>query len=219
MKHVKIMNLPDCDKLIYGDGMIARQIGAMFVVDDEHPMMAESYPIISGGQRCADGTLLSEVCTESSLVCHVGKRITPRRFAAFVKLGMHEEVPASAWDLYHNLRENGGDLQLPISANNKETIREYHIELEFHDFTEDACCSSTDTSDFFFEVYFERGDKDDVFNQLNVQLMDYMNILDTEELGCKLIFRTVDLDYQDVVDRLNRLEIDTVYCDMYNPRC
>ena len=132
---------------------------------------------------------------------------------------MHEEVPASAWDLYHNLRENGGDLQLPISANNKETIREYHIELEFHDFTEDACCSSTDTSDFFFEVYFERGDKDDVFNQLNVQLMDYMNILDTEELGCKLIFRTVDLDYQDVVDRLNRLEIDTVYCDMYNPRC
>ena len=48
--------------------------------------------------------------------------------------------------------------------------------------------------------------------------MDYMNILDTEELGCKIIFYTVDLNYQDVVERLNKLEIDTVNCDMYKPR-
>ena len=77
---------------------------------------------------------------------------------------------------------------------------------------------STDTSDFFFEVYYERGDKDDVFNQLSSQLMDYMNILDTEELGCKLIFTSLDIRYKDVIMRLNEMEIDTRYCDMYDPR-
>ena len=29
MKHVKIMSMPDCDKLIYSGGIIARQIGAL----------------------------------------------------------------------------------------------------------------------------------------------------------------------------------------------
>ena len=48
--------------------------------------------------------------------------------------------------------------------------------------------------------------------------MDYMNILDTEELYCKLIFTTLDIDNMDVVDRLNSEKIDTRFCDMYNPR-
>jgi hypothetical protein len=50
------------------------------------------------------------------------------------------------------------------------------------------------------------------------QLMDYMNILDTEELGAKITFRSVDFDYQDVIDRLNETPIDTINCDMYEPR-
>ena len=57
MKHVKTMSLPDCDKLIYSSGMIARQIGVMFVVDDEEAVMAESYPIIGGGLSNADGSI------------------------------------------------------------------------------------------------------------------------------------------------------------------
>ena len=218
MKHVKIMSLPDCDKLIYSSGIIARQIGVMIVVDDEDLGWTESYPIISGGQSKADGNVLGNDVIQTEMVCHVGEKITPRRFAEFVKRGMHEEIPATAWELYHSLRDNGSDLTLPVRAKNQETIREYHVELEFNDFHEDACCHSTDTSDFFFEVYYERGDKDDVFNQLNSQLMDYMNILDTEELGCKIIFTTVDLSNMDVVKRLNEIKIDTVYCDMYEPR-
>ena len=50
------------------------------------------------------------------------------------------------------------------------------------------------------------------------QLMDYINILDTEELGAKIIFYTLDMDYQDVIDRLNTTPIETRYCDMMNPR-
>ena len=218
MKHVKTMLLPDCNKLIYSSGMIARQIGVMIVVDDEDMGWTESYPIISGGQSKADGNVLGNDVIQTEMVCHVGEKITPRRFAEFVKRGMHEEIPATAWELYHSLRDNGSDLTLPVRAKNQETIREYHVELEFNDFHEDACCHSTDTSDFFFEVYYERGDKDDVFNQLNSQLMDYMNILDTEELGCKIIFTTVDLSNMDVVKRLNEIKIDTVNCDMYEPR-
>ena len=45
-----------------------------------------------------------------------------------------------------------------------------------------------------------------------------LNILDTEELGCKITFYTVDIDYQDVVERLNKMDIDTRYCDMREPR-
>ncbi len=218
MKHVKTMSLPDCDKLIYSSGMIARQIGVMFVVDDEEAVMAESYPIIGGGLSNADGSIMPEECIRSKMVCRVGEKITPKRFAEFVKMGMHEEVPSTAWELYGQLRENGSDLRLPVWAKDGEPIREYHVELEFHNFKEEACCYSTDTSDFFFEVYYNRDDKDDVFSQLSGQLMDYMNILDTEELGCKIIFYTVDFDYQDVVDRLNKIEIETRYCEMRNPR-
>jgi hypothetical protein len=198
--------------------MIARQIGVMIVVDDEDLAWTESYPIISGGQSNADGNVLCDDVIQTKMVCHVGEKITPHRFAEFVKRGMHEEVPATAWELYRNLRENGSDLVLPVWAKDGEKIREYKVELEFHDFKEDACCYSTDNSAFFFEVYYERGDKDDVFKQLHSQLMDYINILDTEELGCKIIFYTVDFDYQDVVDRLNKIEIETRYCDMYKPR-
>ena len=48
--------------------------------------------------------------------------------------------------------------------------------------------------------------------------MDYMNILDTEKLGCKLIFTTLDFDYADVIKRLNALAIETNNCDMHTPR-
>ena len=148
--------MPDCQKLIYSSGMIARQIGAMFVVDDEEAVMAESYPIIGGGLSNADGSIMPEECIRSKMVCRVGEKITPKRFAEFVKMGMHEEVPSTAWELYGQLRENGSDLRLPVWAKDGEPIREYHVELEFHDFKEDACCYSTDTSDFFFEVYYNR---------------------------------------------------------------
>ena len=218
MKHIKMMAMPDCQKLIYSGGMIARQIGAMFVVDDEEAVLAESYPIIGGGLSNADGSIMPEECMRAKMVCRVGEKITPKRFAEFVKMGMHEEIPATAWDLYHQLRENGSDLRLPVWAKDGEPVREYDVELEFHDFKEEACCYSTDTSDFFFEVYYNREDKDDVYNQLNGQLMDYMNILDREDLGCKIIFNTVDLRYSDVIKRLNETPIDTIYCDMREPR-
>ena len=218
MKHIKIMAMPDCQKLIYSSGMIARQIGAMFVVDDEEAVMAESYPIIGGGLSNADGSIMPEECIRSKMVCRVGEKITPKRFAEFVKMGMHEEVPSTAWELYGQLRENGSDLQLPVWASNKETIREYTIELEFHDFREEARCVSTDTSDFYFEVYYNRDDKEDLYGQLDSQLMDYINIVDTEELYCKLVFTTLQLDYADIVNRLNSEKIDTRFCDMYNPR-
>ena len=55
MKHIKIMDMPSCDKLIYSGGVIARQIGALMVVDDEQPLCAVSYPIVAGGQKLADG--------------------------------------------------------------------------------------------------------------------------------------------------------------------
>ena len=218
MKHIKTMSLPECDKLIYSNGIIARQIGVMFVVDDEDLAAAQSFPVISGGQSNADGFVMCDDVMQTKMVCHVGEKITPRRFAEFVKRGMHEDVPATAWELYQSLRENGADLTLPVWAKDKEPIREYNIELEFNDFYEDACCHSSDTSDFFFEGYYKRGDKDDVFSQLSSQLMDYMNILDTEELGCKMIFSSIDLQYRDVVKRLNEMVIDTRYCDMYDPR-
>ena len=218
MKHVKIMAMPDCKKLIYSSGMIARQIGTMFVVDDDEVVLGESYPIVAGGQSRADGTIMPDECVQTKMVCMAGEKITPNKFAEFVKMGMHEEVPATAWELYHQLRESGSDLMLPVWAHNKEAIREYKIELEFHDFQEDACCHSTDTSAFFFEVYYKPGDKDDVFNQLSAQLMDYINILDTEELGSKLIFTSVDPNYADVIKRLNEMEIETKNCDMREPR-
>ena len=219
MKQVKIMNLPECDKVLYCSGTIAQQIGTMFVVDDEEPGLASSYPILSGGRNQADGWLTGDTeCYETPVVCRKGQKIIPRVFAKYVKRGMHEEVPTTAWELYHQLRENGCDLQLPILASTKETIREYTIELEFHDFDKEACCISTDTSEFYFEVYYDRDDREDLFRQLDGQLMDYINIVDTEELYCKLIFTTLDLDYLDIVNRLNSLEIDTSYCDMNDPR-
>ena len=218
MKHVKIMAMPDCKKLIYSSGMIARQIGTMFVVDDDEVVLGESYPIVAGGLSRADGTIMPDECVQTKMVCMAGEKITPSKFAEFVKMGMHEEVPATAWELYHQLRENGSDLVLPTWAKDGEPVREYHVELEFHDFKEEACCYSTDTSAFFFEVYYERGDKDDVYSQLCGQLMDYMNILDKEELGCKIIFNSVDLRYRDVIKRLNKLPIETIYCDMRKPR-
>lgn len=219
MKHVKIMNLPDCDKLLYCSGTIARQIGTMFVFDDERPEVVPSYPILSGGKNMADGWMADDTeCYETPVVCRKGEKISPRTFAKFVKQGMHEEVPTTAWDLYQNLREHGSDLQLPVWANNKNTIREYTIELEFHDFKKEACCVAADTADFYFEAYYDRNDRDSLFRQLDAQLMEYMNIVDTEDLFCQLIFTTYDIDYQDIVDRLNSLQIDTKYCDMYNPR-
>lgn len=219
MKHVKIMSLPECDKLVYSCGAIARQIGTMFVVDDENPAGAESYPVVAGGRELADGWVFGDMeCYETPVVCRVGEKLTPKGFAKYVKRAMHEEVPATAYDLYCQLRENGSDLILPINAGTKEVIREYHIGLEFFDFKENASCRSTDTSSFYFEVYYERDDKEGLFRQLETQLMDYMNILDTEELGCKLIFTTLDFDYADVIKRLNALEIETNNCDMHNPR-
>ena len=219
MKHVKIMNLPDCDKLVYCSGTIAHQIGTMFVVDDEKPTVAESFPILSGGRDLADGWVTGDdECYETPVVCRVGEIITPKVFASFVKRGMHEEVPTSASELYEQLRENGSDLQLPVIASTKETIREYSIELEINDFKDEAFCYSTDTAAFYFEAYFKAGDKDELYRELMAQLMDYMNILDTEELGAKITFRSVDFYYQDVIDRLNETPIDTINCDMYEPR-
>lgn len=216
---MKIMNLPECDKLVYTGGVIARQIGTMFVVDDEDPMGTESYPILSGGRKTADGWLTGDSeCYDTPVVCSVGEKITPRLFAKYVKRGMHEEVPTSAWELYWNLRDNGGDIQLPILARTKETIRRYKIDLEFNDFDKDAYCYSSDTSDFYFEAYYDRDNKDEVFRELQSQLMDYLNILDTEDLYCQIVFTTDDIDNADVVKRLNTLEIDTRYCNMYKPR-
>ena len=216
---MKIMNLPDCDKLLYCSGSIAQQIGSMFMVDDENPGFIPSYPILSGGANSADGWMIFDTeCISTPVICRKGQKISPQLFAKFVKRGMHEEVPTTAWELYHQLRDYGCDLQLPVWASNKETIREYTIELEFYDFKEEARCVSTDTSHFYFEVYYNRDDKDDLYGQLDAQLMDYMNIVDTEELYCKLIFTTYQLDYMDIVDRLNSEKIDTRFCDMYNPR-
>ena len=220
MKHVKILSMPDCDKLIYSGGIIARQIGALMVVDDEQPLGAESYPIVAGGRRLADGWVApGEDCMQTPVVCRVGEKIVPGVFAKYVKMGMHEEVPTSAYELYGQLCESGADLQLPIWATTKEPIREFSIELEINDFMkEEGYCYSTDTSDFYFEAYFEAGNHDDLYGQLMSQLMDYMNILDKEELGAKIIFRTLDFDYQDVIDRLNTEPIETSYCDMEKPR-
>ena len=115
MKHVKILSMPDCDKLIYSGGIIARQIGAMMVVDDEQPLSAESYPIVAGGQKLADGWLApGEECMLTPVVCRVGEKISPKTFAKYVKMGMHEEVPTSAFELYEQLRESGADLRLPV---------------------------------------------------------------------------------------------------------
>lgn len=219
MKHVKILSMPDCDKLIYSGGIIARQIGALMVVDDEQPINTMSYPIVAGGQKLADGWLApGEECMLTPVVCRVGEKISPKTFAKYVKMGMHEEVPTSAFELYEQLRESGADLRLPVWAKNQETIRDYKVELEINDFKDEAFCYSTDTADFYFEAYFKAGDKDELYRELMAQLMDYMNILDTEELGAKITFRSVDFDYQDVIDRLNETPIDTINCDMYEPR-
>ena len=142
-----------------------------------------------------------------------------KTFAKYVKMGMHEEVPTSAYELYEQQRESGADLQLPVKARTHEQVREFHVELEINDFMkEEGFCYATDTADFYFEAYFEAGNHDDLYGQLSAQLMDNMNILDKEELGAKIIFNTVDFDYQDVIDRLNSESIDTLYCDMYEPR-
>ena len=220
MKHVKILSMPECDKLIYSGGIIARQIGALMVVDDEQPLGAESYPIVAGGQKLADGWLAQgEECMQTPVVCRVGEKIKPSTFARFVKMGMHEEVPTSAYELYGQLRESGADLQLPVMARTQEAVREFHVELEINDFMKDeGFCYATDTADFYFEAYFEAGNHDDLYGQLSAQLMEYVNILDTEELGAKIIFRTLNFDYQDVIDRLNSEPIDTIHCDMYEPR-
>lgn len=219
MKHIKIMNLPDCDKLIYSNGFIARQIGTMFVVDDEEPLLAMTYPIVDGGKENADGWLPGgEECATTPVVCRVGEKIFPGQFAKFVKLSMHEEVPTSAHELYWQLRAHGADLKLPVMAKTQEPLREYHVELEFNDFSDAGFCYSTDLAEFYFEVYFEKGNHDDAYGQLAAQLMDYMNILDTEELGAKIIFNTYDFRYQDVVERLNKMPIDTMCCDMFEPR-
>lgn len=220
MKHVKILSMPDCDKLIYSGGIIARQIGALMVVNDENPIDTLSYPIVAGGQKLADGWLPpGDECMETPVVCRAGQKISPREFAKYVKMGMHEEIPTSAYELYGQLRENGADLQLPIMASTKEPVREFHVELEIDDFMkDDGFCYSTDTAQFYFEVYFKAGDHDDLYGELMSQLMEYMNILDKEELGAKIIFRTLNIDYLDVIDRLNSEPIDTGYCDMYEPR-
>ena len=216
---MKILSMPECDKLIYSGGIIARQIGSLMVVDDEEPINTMSYPIVAGGQKLADGWLPpGEECMQTPVVCRVGQKISPKMFAKYVKMGMHEEVPTSAYELYGQLRESGADLQLPVMASTQETIREYSIELEISDLSEDAICYSSDTADFYFEAYFKAGDHDELYGELMSQLMDYMNILDKEELGAKITFHTVDFDYQDVIDRLNTTPIDTIHCDMYEPR-
>lgn len=219
MKHVKTMALPQCDKLIYSAGTIARQIGVMFVVDDEKPDCAQSFPIVGGGTELADGMVpMGGECYETEVVCRAGERISPRHFSRFVKLGMREEIPTTASELYRDLRENGSDLQLPVNMSDHEPIRKYSVELEFHDFKEESYCVSSDTSYFFFEVYFERGDHDEVYRVLMSQLMDYVNILDREDLGAQIVFTTLDMKYMDVVKRLNSEPIGTNYCDMEDPR-
>ncbi len=219
MKHVKIMSLPDCDKLIYTNGEIARQIGTMMLVDDENFVFTKSYPILSGGKETADGYV--ETATEVQhcpIVCRVGEKISPERFAKFVKKAMREEVPSTAYELFNQLIDNGGKMVLPILASTQETIRKYNIELEFYDFDNVSHCVSTDTGDFFFEVYYEKGDHDDVFRQLSGQLMDYMEILEHDDLHCQIVFNTLNYDYMDVVKRLNNMKIETMGGEMYNPR-
>ena len=220
MKHVKILSMPECDKLIYSGGIIARQIGALMVVDDEQPQLAMSYPIVAGGRRLADGWMApGEECVQTPVVCRVGEKIRPSTFARFVKMGMHEEIPTSANELYDQLRESGADLQLPVMARTQEPVREFHVELEINDFMkEQGFCYATDTADFYFEAYFKAGDHDELYGELMSQLMDYMNILDKEELGAKIIFRTLNCDYLDVIEKLNTTPIDTIHCDMYEPR-
>jgi len=219
MKHVKIMRLPDCDKLIYTNGQIARQIGTMMVVDDEDFSFTECYPILSGGSQNADGDVdIANGVTNCPVVCRVGQKITPKRFAQFVKKAMREEVPSTAYELYNQLTDHGGNMVLPVMADTGETVRKYKIELEFFDYKDVSHCVSTDTANFYFEVYFDKGDHQDVFNQLNSQLMDYMEILEHDDLHCQIIFYTVDYYYQDVVKRLNNLKIDTIHGDMYEPR-
>ena len=217
---MKILSMPECDKLIYSGGIIARQIGALMVVDDEQPQLAMSYPIVAGGRRLADGWMApGEECVQTPVVCRVGEKIRPSTFARFVKMGMHEEIPTSANELYDQLRESGADLQLPVMARTQEPVREFHVELEINDFMkEQGFCYATDTADFYFEAYFKAGDHDELYGELMSQLMDYMNILDKEELGAKIIFRTLNCDYLDVIEKLNTTPIDTIHCDMYEPR-
>ncbi len=218
MKHVQILPLPDCNKLIYAEGQIARQIGTMIVADDENIGMTESYPIVAGGKSTADGDVIASTeVFETEFVCLAGEKISLYTFAKLVKKAMHEEMPVTAYELCRQLRDNGSDLKLPRTADG-ELVRKHHVELEFMTFDDTALCRSSETSTFFFEAYFTPGDHEDVYHQIDSQLMEYINILDTEELGTQIVFDTDDLKYMDVVDRLNAEEICTRFCDMENPR-
>lgn len=219
MKHVKIMPLPECDKIVYSGGTIARQIGTLFVFDDDYMHCPECYPILAGGREEADGYVPGVYeCYDTPVVCREGEKIGPRKFAKFVKMGLHEDIPTSSYDLYHMLLAHGGDLQLPVSASTKETIRDYRVELEIEGMKGEACCYSSSTASFYFEVYFDHDNHDALYHELMAQLMEYINILDTEELFAKITFTTVNIEFQDVIDRLNTTPIDTRYCDMYEPR-
>ncbi|MCR4603660.1 MAG: hypothetical protein K5683_09055 [Prevotella sp.] len=216
MKHVKILPLPDCQKLIYAEGQIARQIGTMIVVDDEQIGLTESYPIVAGGRDTADGLVLIDTSVyETQLVCLVGEEISPTTFCKFVKQSMHEEIPSSAYELYEQLHNNGGSLCLPKSS---EPYINYQVELEFVNTNDTVVCQSSDTAAIYFEAYFEPGNKKDAYNQLLGQLMEYMNIFDNEELGTVIVFRTVDIDYLDLVKRLNDTKIETKFSEMLAPR-
>ncbi len=218
MKHVKIMSQQETDKLIYAAGQIARQMGTMIVVDDENLALTKSYPILFGLES-GDGYVETDTEVQfTPIVCKIGENITPQWFANFVKKGMHEEVPTSAYELYKQLRGNGCHLRLPVMAPSGKEISKFEIELEFFDFDDISRVISTDTYDFYFEAYFEKGDHNEAFAELSAQLTDYIEILDMEQLGCQIIFKTLDLPYDDVVERLNKLQIDSLYSDMYNPR-
>jgi len=219
MKHVKILNMPDCKKLIYSDGMMGRQIGAMIVMDDEDGVYyTHSYPIIDGGKQTADGMVLRKENYETYVVCEVEEELTLRDFSKLVRRTMSEDVPPTSIELYNKLREYDCDLQLPVMADTKEPVRRYNVELEFFEFRDICRCKSVDHAYFYFDVYYEKDNHDDLFEQLLSQLMDYMNVLDSEKLYSQIVFNTVYSNYGDVIKRLNTEKIDTLYCNMYDPR-
>jgi len=216
MKHVKILPLPDCQKLIYANGQIARQIGTMIVADDEKIGQTDSFPIVGGGREMADGQILADISVyDTQLVCLAGEKILPATFCKFVKQSLHEEIPTSAYELYRQLRDNGG--RLYHFQTDKPYIT-YEVELEFYDSSDTMLCQSTDAGDIYFEAYFDPDDKNDAYGQILGQLMEYLNIFDDEGLATEIIFRTVNYDYLDLIKRLNDTKIDTKYSNMFNPR-
>ena len=219
--------------IIYGsNGKISLHIATLIVINEEkvddakkgvvsHSPVVNTYPVVGGGYGFDGEVWMKSELKDCLLICREGENVglyALKRSMEFCSKTHHTldyllMIPGS---FSFSLLSYGSKLILPLD-DNKCTISDYVVCLEFSEYNDGKSCTvyADKDSDFYFYDFF---DKVSIPSQLVhtisacikylAELRDsYLRALKFEGLR-SITFTTNDDSYQWFIDKLNSVKID-----------